>query len=292
MRRPKNHHYIPQMLLKRFTNHEGKLYVYDKSHRDKGIQKKDPKKTFVRRHFYTQVEDDGTRDASVETEFLSRLENDVSPVIEKIVSAARRGSSPNLSPAERDIWIKFYYLLFARVPDRLENAAEEVRQIVHARIASASQSRLLNDLELSVQNDPETMDRHLKNGSIQNLQMSPSGEVYEFLSKCRFVIAAIRKPKSGRNFVIGSNPIVSLSDLEVPYIVDPHAEVWFSLARDVAVSFCPGEGDQIISATKRHIESINWSVFNKSTVIAGCSSELIESLLDEESRINRAPAEK
>ena len=44
MSTPKNQHYIPQMLLKRFTNREGKLYVFDTSYRDKGIQKKDPER--------------------------------------------------------------------------------------------------------------------------------------------------------------------------------------------------------------------------------------------------------
>ena len=96
---PKDHHYIPRMLLKRFTNQEGKLYAYDKSHPDKGIQEKDARKLFVRRNLYTLVEDDRTRDVSKETQFLARHESDVSPVIARIVNAARR--APTLKQAER-----------------------------------------------------------------------------------------------------------------------------------------------------------------------------------------------
>lgn len=276
MSKPKRHHYIPQMLLKRFMDLDGILHVFDKGLPAKGVQKRTPRNVFVEGDRYTQIDDKGTKDVSVETKFLAPLEGKASPVLNKIVNAARRGDPPNLSPAEKDIWVKFFYIMFARVPDRLEIASDEVRQIVRARNNIASQSRLLNDLELSVQNDPETMDRHLKNGSIQNLQMSPSGEVYEFLTGCRFVVAVIRKPKPERSLIIGSNPVVRLSNAEQSYIADPSAEVWLPLARDVALSLCPGERDKVISVKDRHVKPINRSVYQKSTVIAGCSRELVQ----------------
>ena len=220
MSTPKNQHYIPQMLSRRFANQKGKLYVYDKSHPDKGVQKKDPKKTFVRRHLYTQLEEDGTRNVFVETEFLAPLESDANPVLKKIVSTARRGQTPNLSSDDKDIWLRFYFGLFARVPDRLDVASDEVRQIVLARIHFASQFRQLSDLELLVRDNPETMDRYLKNGSIQNLPMSPLGEVAGFLAETRIVVAVIRKPKPRRSFVVGSNPVVGLSHPDGSYIAD------------------------------------------------------------------------
>ena len=276
MSRPKNHHYIPQMLSKRFANQEGKLFVYDKHHPDKGIQKKDPKKTFVRRHFYSQEEEDGTRDVSVETHYLAPLESDASPVIEKIVNAARRGQTPNLSSSEKEIWLRFYYSLFARVPERLRIASGEVHQTVSTRIHLASQLRPLNKLERAVHASPEEMNRHVKNGGIQNLQMSASDEVSEFLAETRIVVAVIRSPKSNRSFVVGSNPVVGLSYPEGSHVADPNATVWLPLARGVAVSPCPGERDKVVSANDRHIRTINKSIFQQSTVIAGCSRELIE----------------
>ena len=145
MNRPKNQHYIPRMLLKRFTNQEGKLYVYDRCHPEKGIQKKDPKKTFVRRHLYTQVKEDGTRDVDVETKFLAPLESDVSSVIEKIVNAARRGPPPNLSPDEKDIWVKFFYNMFVRVPETRDKYKEEIRQETLREIDFIGQNRPLSN---------------------------------------------------------------------------------------------------------------------------------------------------
>ena len=71
---------------------------------------------------------------------------------------------------------------------------------------------------------------------------------------------------------------------EQSHVSDPTFEIWLPLARDVAVSPCPGESDQVISANDRHIRTINRSIFQQSTVIAGCSRELIESLLGEETK--------
>ena len=285
MSKPKRHHYIAQMHSKRFANSGGILHVFDKRFPKKGIQKRTPKNLFVERDFYSQVDDKGTKDVSVETEFLARLESEASPVIERIVSAARRGNPPDLSPVEKDILIKFFFIQFSRVPDTLDRATDEVRQMVLAKIGFAGQSRPLNNLELSVQNSSETMKRHLMNGRIQNLQMSPSREVSDLFAKLRIVVAVIGDPKPERSFIIGSNPVVKLSHPERSHLSDPSVEVWLPLASDVAVFPCPGESDKVISANDRHIRAINKSVFQQSTVIAGYSRELIDSLLGEEGGI-------
>ena len=281
MNTPVNHHYIPRMLSKRFANQDGKLHVYDKNYPHRGVQKKDPRKVFVKRRLYTQEEEDGKRDASVETEYLAPLESDASPIVEKIVNSARRGGPLNLSPDERRIWGEFYYNLFARVPDTLDTATDMAHQMVLAEIDFVRQSRPLNDSELSLQNSPETMERNLKKGRIQHLQRPHPEGVSELLSNMRFVVAVIRKPRPERSFIIGSKPIMNLTTLYRSYLIEPSATVWLPLARDVGVSFCPGESDKIISLQDRHIKPINRSVFQQSTVIAGCSRELIESVLGE-----------
>ena len=176
MSRPKNHHYIPQMFSKRFANQEGKLYVYDKSHPDKGVQKKDPRKTFVRPHLYSQEEEDGTLDVSVETGFLAPLESDASLVIEKIISAARRGNPPNLSPGERDIWVTFSYVQFKRVLERREKHKEEIFQEIRREIDFIGHFRPFADHELLILHEEEKMERLWRNISIQSVQKPLSKE--------------------------------------------------------------------------------------------------------------------
>ncbi len=175
MSTPKNQHYIPQMLLKRFTNREGKLYVFDTSYRDKGIQKKDPRKTFVRRHFYTQVEEDGTRDTSVETEFLARLENDGSQVIEKIVSTARMRLVPELSATERKSFVSFFYYQLMRLPAVRDDFVDEVSEELISYLKAESRVRSLNNYELALLAKGDARERHLKNASVKILRSSPVG---------------------------------------------------------------------------------------------------------------------
>ena len=285
MSRPKRHHYVAKMHSRRFADPDGTLYVFDKLFPGKGIQKRTPRNLFVERDFYTQVDDKGIKDASVETEFLARLEGKASPVIEKIVNAARRGHLPSLSPVEKDIWVMFSYVQIKRVPETREKYKEEVIQEVLREIDFIGQFRPFTDPELSILDDEETMERLWRNSSIHSVRVRFEKGVFEILSEKRIGVAVIRKPKPKRSFVIGSNPVVKMSHPERSHLADSTVELWLPLARDVAVSPCPGESDKVISVNDRHIRTINRSIFQQSTVIAGCSRELIESLIREETAL-------
>ena len=258
--------------MKRFTDKEGNLYFYDKRHPDKGVRKRAPKNLFYERHFYTQVEEDGTQDAAVETEFLAVLESEASPVIEKIVNAARRGDPPNLSPDEKDIWVKFSFIQFKRVPERREKRKEEIFQEMRREIDFIA----FADSELSILDDEETMERLWRNSSIQSVQKPLSKQGAKILLEKQIGVAVIRKPKPKRSFVIGSNPVVKMSNPGRSHLADPTVELWLPLARDVAVTPCPGESDKIVFVNDKHIRAINQGIYQQSTVIAGCSQELIE----------------
>ena len=278
MSKPKRHHYVAQMHSKRFAGPDGILYVFDKRFPDKGVQKRTPRNLFVEGDFYTQFDDKGAKDVSVETEFLARLEGKASPVIEKIVTSARRGHPPNLSPVEKDIWVMFSYVQIKRAPETRENYKKEVFQDVRREIDFIGQFRPFTDHELSILDDEETMERLWRNSSIHIVRMRFEKGVFEILSEKRIGVAVVRKPKPKRSLVIGSNPVVKMSHPDRSHLADPTVELWLPLARDVAVSPRSGESDKVVSVKDRHIESINRSIFQQSTVIAGCSRELIESL--------------
>ena len=291
MSRPKRHHYIAQMHSKRFTDPDGILYVFDKRFPQKGVQKRTPRNLFVEGDLYTQFDETGTKDVSVETEFLAPLEGKAGPVIEKIVSAARRGDTPNLSVAEKDVWVEFTYIQFKRVPERREKNKEEIFEEIRREIDFIGQFRRNADHELSILDDEETMERLWRNISIQSVQQPLSREGAAILLEKRIGVAVIRKLKLKRSFIVGSNPVVKMSNPGRSHLADPTVELWLPLARDVAVSPCPGERDKVVYANDRHIREINKSIFQQSTVIAGCSRELIESLLGKEARTVLATTE-
>ena len=62
----RQHHYIPRVLLRRFTDENGKLFVFDKKRPRNGVRESTPPTLFVKRDLYAQTDDAGNRDVSVE----------------------------------------------------------------------------------------------------------------------------------------------------------------------------------------------------------------------------------
>lgn len=279
MSRPKNQHYIPQMLSKHFANQEGKLYVYDKSHPEKGVQKKDPKKTFVRRHLYSQEEEDGTRDVSVETEFLAPLESDASPVIEKIISAARMKLVPELSAIEKRSFLTFFYYQMIRLPAVRNDFVDEVSEELTSYLEAESRVRPLNNYEQALLVEGDARERHLKNASVKTLRSSPVGkETIDEIVNGSLCVVAIKRPKPNRSFIISDFPYIRLTDRGLLYHDNRIIEIWLPLASDVAVALTPGRFDKLRVMKDRNREALNHGMFSQSTVIAGCSHGLIESI--------------
>ena len=101
--------------------------------------------------------------------------------------------------------MKFSYIQFKRVPETREKFTKELRQDIRREINFIGQFRPFTDIELSILDDEETMERLLRNSSIQSVQMPLSKGGADILLEKRIGVAVIRKPKPKRSFVIGSN---------------------------------------------------------------------------------------
>jgi hypothetical protein len=106
---PKSHHFISQMLLRRFANEDGKLFFFSKQFPEKGVLTSAPKNLFNEQHLYTFRDIGGKPDIRLE-HFYARLESLAEPIVEKIVAAARNGVVPRLTSGEREIWDLFVLL--------------------------------------------------------------------------------------------------------------------------------------------------------------------------------------
>ncbi|VAX18283.1 hypothetical protein MNBD_NITROSPINAE03-1360, partial [hydrothermal vent metagenome] len=113
MSNSRRHHFVPKMLLKRFTDDDGYLYVFDKDQPKNNIERRSPKGVFWGPYFYTSRTVDGTKDTTLEDDF-SKLESDTDPIIKKIVRQARKGESPNLTEEEKKTWDRFFYTQWKR----------------------------------------------------------------------------------------------------------------------------------------------------------------------------------
>src|SRR5258708_5664075 len=116
MNSPKRHHYVPQMLSKRFLGSEGKLYFHDKRRPAKAVLPTVPHELMHQRYLYSSENDDGTRDHSLEERF-SRLESKMSPLLDDIEAMLQNDTHPIVEGNNRRLLDLFVYEQWRRVPD-------------------------------------------------------------------------------------------------------------------------------------------------------------------------------
>ena len=92
---PKRHHFLPQMLLRRFTDAKGKLAYFTKLAPAAGVIGGKPKSLFAENHLYSVEQADGSRDVEFEKTF-AKLEGETEAILGKIVFDHASGSEAGL----------------------------------------------------------------------------------------------------------------------------------------------------------------------------------------------------
>ena len=250
------------MLSSRFANQCGRLYFFDKDRADRGVQVTTAKNLLVENHLYTTVDSSGNKSVEVE-EWLARLEGQVSEVIDKIVDTARQHKTPDLTHTEKEAWCQYFYLQWRRVP--------EVRDQVLSEVAPEELRMHLSKYYGSI----EEVNRNIQNVWVEGLPKS-SKNVHSILLKKGLGVVVVRNVK--HSFIIGSHPMVKFSHPGRAHLSDPSVEFWLPLASDVAISPSGGRNDLLVVVDEDVVYTINKSISKQSTVIAGCSRELISSI--------------
>ncbi|PCJ61513.1 MAG: hypothetical protein COA65_00705 [Rhodospirillaceae bacterium] len=275
MNEPKRNHFIAQMLSRRFTDENGKLYFFDKRFPEKGVQPVTPKNIFVVGNLYTQHYEDGDKDTSLEKMFAD-LEGTADTIIRKILGAARTRELPDLTPIEKSNWDRFFYYQWKRVPDMHNNVfgPEQFQKLIHTKLENFEATRPLTIDEHAKLHSQKTLDRLIQNAKVQAIARLGEEVLQMFQSK-GLVTTIIQKPE--KSFVIGSNPIVKPTSPSRSRTAD---SIWFPIAHDVVVAHDSFSGkEKLVEITEdSHIRAINKATFNQSTTIAGRSPALIASL--------------
>ena len=269
MSTPKLQHYVPQMILRRFTDENGSLYCCRGADAGKPIWKRKPENVFAENHLYTLYNDDGKPDVSIEKDF-SILEGEVSGIIDRLLEAALKGRTPCMDADEKDCWLRYLCRQRRRTPDgaraivekHMDQQIDEFPAFYEAYVG-----RPCTLDELAQINDPADHERYRKNAFSRFSSFEPRADVMEMLRNTSIVTAVIQTPK--KNFVCGSRPIDGFGD-------------WFTMDSKVAVKLiCPNGIDNLVvldNTSTSVIRQINEDIVERSTFFAGPSQELIESL--------------
>ena len=154
MSNPKNQHYIPRLILRRFSTDGKHLWTYN---HDEGVMWRKIKKAFVERHIYTRnavdtdnmashSDDPKTFKQSITHDYvyentISELESTAAPIIQRIVEHARRRECPRLSSSQSMVLKRFIFLAARRTPESQARVRSANEPDVFYRAAKAVADR-------------------------------------------------------------------------------------------------------------------------------------------------------
>lgn len=286
----KRHHYIPEMILKRFAGSDLHLWSFDKRQRSYGIERKPIARLFREWNLYTSVDASGARDRSTETR-LSVLESRAGPALERIVLEAREGRLARVSDADREAVVALLIAQLRRSPDYFNVAVAQYD--IQAEIAAA-----LAKWEAAGRLVPEDVRSEFESGHLaarmrSNLLPQTAAEPLEWTSAAMlergFTVGRITAPN--RSFLLGSTLLLRFKGRVTGRngLADPTAEAWFPIARDVALcSYGDRHDERIFDMPDSGLRKINGMISRESTVIASASRELVMSYTR---RLHRVPPE-
>ncbi len=266
-KKKRKNHFVPRMLLKNFTDEDGKLYFFDKRFKQKQVRETTPKDLYWERDLYVLRGADGNMDDSAEDLFAER-EREVAPVFNKIIAAVRKREEPVLSMHEGNILDRYIYFQWERVLD------------VHKHLLDHT---LKGDPE--IQNlPPEELSEFRKRINVESLTLNVTETGDRILSYMRYLrskglaFVLIPSDRKKKSFVIGSNPIVRVFPDHSEGEPKPFIALWLPLAYDVAVAYGGGPGGLTEFSRDSELRRFNEEVFKQSQGIAGRSRSLIASL--------------
>lgn len=278
MSNPKRHHFVPEMLQKRFTNEEGGLWSYDSRRPEKGVRADTPGNLMLVGHLYTFVDEKGQKDLSLEKAF-STLESLADPIVQKIADRVLAGKLPNLTSEERKVWDEFFLQQWRRVPDVHESLMSEGQYLKALEEAMEKFSRTYRPVTPEERQhflSPERIKHGRNNLRVRSLQRR-SEVLGNALSQRGLVFARVVNPK--KSLILPSRPVVKVTSGEVSVLTDERVQAWLPIAPGVAVS--PGYsqiGEFLIDLPDSMVRQMNLALAVQSTQIVGRSRALITSI--------------
>ena len=292
MSNAKKQHYIPRLILRRFSDDGKKLWTYEKAankynHSNIGS-------VFKMYQAYTTRTFDDMRPredirrflGSIGTDYqndkeIQKLENSAAPVIDHVINQARHGKPPQLTLEQSCTLKKFVFLMARRTPEARERVAREPRQVLKDVIPELLDKVVpIDDTDPEKRNKLRLLAKHLVSnsdsqfsaGTMDNVQ----ADAEELCRGTEILVAAHRCPR--KSFIIGSH---GLSIVTKEYANDPSSGSWLPLAHDVVISLTRSPAREYIliltgdNESDRIIDRINYASA-KSEVVAARFKEDIE----------------
>lgn len=274
---PRSHHYVPATLLRRFTDEDGWLHAFRPGDDDARLFRNRPEELFRKRDLYAVKRQGVPVDHGMETT-LSLFESESDQVMARIVEAARAGNLPSLSAAEEATWLRFLFLQWKRVPDLhlTVTTPEEAEALLDEIFAEARERFPNHRAELARLSQPAERARTLKNARVDGLR-GMSVEIFDAMRSRGLGIVRITRPN--KRFIVGSRPVVKLTQPDKTDLRHPECELWLPISSDVMVGLGRGQGTEtLVACSPENIRHTNLAIAQQSTMFASGSATLTQSL--------------
>ena len=296
----KDQHFIPKLILREFAEEGESVWVYTN---ERGIERRNIKTVFVRRHLYTRKSVDIVNRASRSTnprtfeqsirkddfvydQMITKMETKADPVLKQVIQQARLRECPHLSPDQAAI-IKEFVLLMAR---RTPEAQDRLRSKNHdsgwfydiVKSVADSKKHPLPNRHYLQENNP--FYPKFESLALSNVSSQFAAGVYPEMQKevrrfCRETgIQVLRAPRHG--FIIGSHGI----SISVQYKSENKrysAVGALPVAPDVAIgpTLTPNQED-LVFLQNYEIRPFNVGCAEHSSMIAGLKKRTCKSTPD------------
>lgn len=266
------------MILNGFTDPDGWLH-WCRHREDLGkIHRARPSEVFHKNHLYSTVSESGIKDPSLER-ILSKLEGEAVRVVQEILRPVRLGQIPQLSPEQKRVWFLFFLMQWRRTPETQKSNTSDSQAMLMI-------DDILNELRAAAPDRQDEIDKlsttQAKERTIRNVRVQSllqfSSEALSVIERRGIAILRITKPK--RSFIIGSSPVVKLTEPGRTDLNDPAVEMWLPIASDVVVGVGRGDGDICLFEVEDAvpIRQLNLAIAKQSETIAAASPALVRSI--------------
>ena len=274
MNKPKRHHFIPQMMLRHFADHDGQLWFWRRDFAEADVRKAKTQNLFVEKDLYTFIAADGTKDVALET-FFSNLEAAGANFINQLAIIVRGGKCPTLDEGAWQFWGQFFYYHLKRAPGAIAFFAEQMN--FDQRIDETYQAIKNIRAEDNHNADEERLRENIRQNVIVMAQRAPpSEEVLETFKTLGLAIYKVAHP--AKSFIVGDVP-GAMAKFRMPNREWSHPTLFLPLTWDIAVGqLTGGRKVEIIDVDGDQVRRMNIATAERSQVIAGRSNVLISSL--------------
>ncbi len=279
MSEPKRHHEVPKMILRNFADRRGLLQCYRKD-TDRTFQAS-PNNAFLRKRSYAKRDHRGLRrDTSKESEMGQQVDGPATRVVERIVTRARAGQLPHLTPEDKYAWDMFFCVQARRTA--AARADLDDGDLMRAAI-EAVKHKLgpLSPKDLAEIDGTPDRRRAAVDEAWIDILTEPHGDFFEALRRKGLVVLVLESPN--KSFVIGDAPILPLIPRGA-MLNHRDAANLFPVAHNVAVACFGSQGHEEIwpipkgTEGTRFLRKINLAIVGQSSMVACPSPTLIDSL--------------